>query len=221
MSRNFRQSQLLDAFDFDSSNVLEQLRENFIQVHSGSGTPASSLGLDGNVYFDTRGDIIYVKIGGTWEVASSRSGSTATLQQELNALPAESSYTYDMVLTTDYDQANGDAFFDGTDLTLYFRTGFTVPTTLYGWTTAPVGATGDEPDLVIHHIRTTGITSGGFTASTFNVTRGTIPLFGPPPGTPTILQTLYTRGMGSITEEFLRKNADGSYDFAEVPEAAL
>ena len=176
MSRNFRASQLLDAFDFSSTDILEQLRATFINVHSGTNPPANTLGQDGNIYFDTTAMILYVREAGDWVAASSQGGGSVSLTALLDQLAAESLYTYTPVDANDYIAASGDSFYDGTNLVLTFRAGYTIPQSLYGFMTAPTGATGDEPDLVIHLLRT-GITISGNTTYYFAISRGTITNF--------------------------------------------
>ena len=218
MSRNFRASQLLDAFDFSSTDILEQLRATFTNVHSGTNPPANTLGQDGNIYFDTTAMILYVREAGDWVAASSQGGGTVSLTALLDQLAAESLYTYTPVDANDYIAASGDSFYDGTNLVLTFRAGYTVPQSLYGFMTAPTGATGDEPDLVIHLLRT-GITISGNTTYYFAISRGTVTNFEFAQmlsDIPTLLQNLYTRGAGSITSEYLTKMADGTYEFTEL-----
>ena len=218
MSRNFRASQLLDAFDFSSNDILEQLRATFTNVHSGTNPPANTLGQNGNIYFDTTAMILYVREAGDWVAASSQGGGTVSLTALLDQLAAESLYTYTPVDANDYIAASGDSFYDGTNLVLTFRAGYTVPQSLYGFMTAPTGATGDEPDLVIHLLRT-GITISGNTTYYFAISRGTITNFEFAQmlsDIPTLLQNLYTRGAGSITSEYLTKMADGTYEFTEL-----
>ena len=52
--------------------------------------------------------------------------------------------TYTALAGADYINTGAGAFYDGHRLVLQFRNGFTVPSTLYGWTTAPTTATEDE-----------------------------------------------------------------------------
>ena len=57
MSRNFRAAQLLDAFEFGSTNqIIEQLNANFTNVLSGPNPPEIVSGTTqaGNVYFSDR-----------------------------------------------------------------------------------------------------------------------------------------------------------------------
>ena len=218
MSRNFRASQLLDAFDFSSTDILEQLRATFTNVHSGTNPPANTLGQDGNIYFDATAMILYVREAGDWVAASSQGGGSVSLTALLDQLAAESLYTYTPVDANDYIAASGDSFYDGTNLVLTFRAGYTVPQSLYGFMTAPTGATGDEPDLVIHLLRT-GITISGNTTYYFSISRGTITNFEFAQmlsDIPTLLQNLYTRGAGSNPQEYLTKMANGDYEFTEL-----
>ena len=218
MSRNFRASQLLDAFDFSSNDILEQLRATFTNVHSGTTPPANTLGQDGNIYFDTTAMILYVREVGDWVAASSQGGGSVSLTALLDQLAAESLYTYTPVDANDYIAASGDSFYDGTNLVLTFRAGYTVPQSLYGFMTAPTGATGDEPDLVIHLLRT-GITISGNTTYYFAISRGTVTNFEFAQmlsDIPMILQNLYTRGAGSNPQEYLTKTANGDYEFTQL-----
>ena len=200
MSRNFRQSQLLDAFNFDmTTNVLQQLKANFTNVRTGTVPPTDeTTDRDGNIYFDSRGNAIYVREGGTWQLASSGGGgSTASITQELNTLPVENEYTYSAIAGADYDHNNSGAFFDGTNMSLYFRDDnagnfYAVPTTLYGFMgIAPVGATVNEPDVVLHQVRRTTVVASGFRAYDFAVTRGTVPTFNDGSNVPTVINMLF------------------------------
>ena len=215
MSRNFRASQLLDAFDFSSNDILEQLRATFTNVHSGTTPPANTLGQDGNIYFDTTAMILYVREAGDWVAASSQGGGSVSLTALLDQLAAESTYTYTPVDANDYIAASGDSFYDGTNLVLTFRTGYMVPQSLYGFMTAPTGATGDEPDLVLHLLRT-GIAVGNNTTYYFTIGSGTVTNFEFGTNVPMILQNLYTRGTGSNPQEYLTKMANGDYEFTQL-----
>ena len=217
MSRNFRQAQLLDAFDFDGNEHLRQLAEGFTNIRSGVGTPTVTAN-DGELFYDTRGMFLYVREGGAWI----RAGSAAdipTISSLLDTLSYQTEYTYGSLLPADYISASGDAFHDGAFLTLVFRLGYTVPETLYGFTTPPgTAATTAEPDVVIQQ-RNPGINFGGFQQVPFIILKGVelIPQFELGRNIPTILNTLYTR-TATTGFEYLTKTATGTYEFTVPPE---
>ena len=217
MSRNFRQAQLLDAFDFDGNEHLRQLAEGFTNIRSGVGTPTITAN-DGELFYDTRGMFLYVREGGSWI----RAGSAAdipTISSLLDTLSYQTEYTYGSLLPADYMSASGDAFHDGAFLTLVFRIGYEVPETLYGFTTPPgATATTAEPDIVIQQ-RNPGINFGGFQQVPFIILKGVelIPQFELGRNIPTILNTLYTR-TATTGIEYLTKTATGTYEFTVPPE---
>ena len=131
----------------------------------------------------------------------------------------QTEYTYGSLLPADYISASGDAFHDGAFLTLVFRIGYDVPTTLYGFTTPPgTSATTAEPDIVIQ-LRNPGINFAGFQQVPFIILKGVelIPQFELGRNIPAILNTLYTR-TATTGIEFLTKTAAGTYEFTVPPE---
>ena len=209
MSSNFRLSQLSDAFTYTPDDVVAQLEQGFINIRRGSGVPTVSA-LDGDLYYDFTGRNIYVRNGGRWVLATE--ANFPTIQGLLDALPQQSEYTYTAIANTDYFASNGDAFHDGTFLSLAFRNGYTIPRSIFGFTTPPpTTAITTEPDLILTNTGP-GVVFSGVRVANFSITRGTLPQFELGRNVPAILMTLYSR-VAAPVPEYLTKNAAGDYEF--------
>ena len=210
MSRNFRISQVADAFRYDSTTeAIEQLVAGYTNVRRGSGAPTITAE-DGDIYYDTSGRSLYVRDGGRWDLATE--ANFPSIQALLDALPQQSEYTYSAISSADYFPTNGDAFHDGTFLSLAFRDGYTIPRSIYGFLTAPPPTpVMTEPDLILANTGP-GVVFGNIRVANFSITRGTLPQFELGIGVPGILNTLYSR-VEAMVPEVLTKTAGGDYEF--------
>ena len=77
---------------------------------SGTGTPASSLGKDGDFYLRTSNSNVYEKSGGTWSIIANLSGADGATWRSGTGVPANSL------------GSNGDWYFRTTNATIYRKT---------------------------------------------------------------------------------------------------
>ena len=176
MSRNFRQAQLLDAFEFNTGNQLVQLAEGLTNIRSGAGVPTTTA-QNGDMFFDTMSRDLYVYENSAWVLASSSPDLTGLVIRQLDALPKQSEYDY-TATTLDIAENSSEDFLNSLGLSLVFNNAPTIAegTTYYLFNTTPNPLTNQmaEPDVILTFPRFgySSVLAGNQMSYIFNVDKG-------------------------------------------------